>query len=168
MPIFLIPFAAGALGVLGAAALLWAWGHIAQFVQEHVIPAVRKMFGEETADRCVDLFMFLDKRACAARQLLSRGWRYFKHTVLSHKSKYTKIDAQTVRVTTEVKIRTDDNQAVKKTEVRDLGWEEVPSAIREQMIRENTKQAELDALAATEARMKERCREEGIQELEYV
>ncbi len=143
--------------------LAFVWNHIIHFLQAILLPFCRRILGKRIGGLLTDLTVFLDGKACPAREVLRSAWSSFKFHVLGIQQTYQRVDASTVKETTVAHVRRPDNQVAVQTSVRTLDWHDVPPEIREQMARAAEQQIKVNSRDVIRDRMRTRVDEEAIE-----
>ena len=148
---------------LSVAAALYFWNQIVDYLSKRIVPWVREKLGLRAAEIFTDLIVWLDKGACRSRQAVKAAWEFFKEKVLSMKTTYRKVTADTVQATTESVIMMPDGTCVRRREETTVEWSDLPEDVRREMMRQNAKQAEMDVRRAVEEQAKRRAQEQGME-----
>ena len=153
------------VGLAALVAKFWSWIRDTLF-QKAIRPLVRKLLGEKAEDRLVNFMVWLDDKVCLTRRVAKMLWDYFKKTVLKLKTRYMSIDGETAEKVTTIEIQNEDGSIEKRQLSETVEYEEIPSKAREEMMRANTKTAELDDREVIEEKFKIRWQQSGYEPLE--
>ncbi|MEQ2009306.1 MAG: hypothetical protein ABMA26_21195 [Limisphaerales bacterium] len=148
--------------ISAAVAILSFWPHIVSFLSERIIPWIRERVSHQAGEVIADLLTYADQGSTAVRRSVRELWRRFRGVVVSSEMKVERSDASTAIARTTTVVRDEAGELWKGTEERVVDWSEIPTAIRSEFIRQNTKVGSLDLVAAVEAKVRERAEMEGM------
>ena len=139
------------------------WTHILSFLNGPVRNRLEKIFG---ADRCkwyVNFLVWADNNMTAAKRVIKMQWKKFKDTILSVKSKYIDNGNGTYTKNSESIVRASPTSGRRVVEEEIVDWADLPAKVRDEMLRQRTKKAELDDMAVAEEKFRQRAAEDGIE-----
>ncbi len=151
---------------LGAAALaamaIACWNLIREFLVHIVGKLLVRCFGEEKCGWYFNFLSWCDKKVSAARRIVKMHWAKFRDTVLTINSTYTRNEDGTYSKRTESIVRKDEKTATRHVTEETVGWEYLPDAVREEMIKRRTNVGEIDDRALLAEKVRQRAEEDGI------
>jgi len=150
------------LGILTALAFTHFWGKLRDWLNARLRPLLTRKFGEKIGENFGKFLCWLDDGVVATRNFFRKIWRFFKERVLRMTRRYTVNPNQTVTNEGESIIHDENGNYVKITETVIENWEDLPSSIRQEMIRQNKKTAQLDEMEVLERKVRERAETEGF------
>lgn len=154
------------LGVAALAALVVAcWPLIKDFLNGPVRDFLEKTFGQDKCKWYGNFIAWCDGKAgiSSLRRLAKMCWKKFKDTVLRINSVYKKNPDGSYTKRTESRLRKDEKTAWRIVTEETIGWEYLPSAVREEMIKRRTNEGEIDDMAIVQKKVDERAKEDGIE-----
>ncbi len=143
------PITIAVLAVAGALFVAF-WAHIQLAFQDHVIPFVREILGDSVAQGLVWIISKLDNAVTNVSKEIKRVWKAFRKHVLKSEELYERQgpnDTQRVRTTY---VQGSDGKVMRRTETETLDWDEVPQAVRNSMVQNNTRAGRIDITEAVE------------------
>ncbi len=151
---------------LGAAALaamaIACWNAIREFLLGPVRDLLVKCFGAEKCEWYSNFLNWCDKKVTTVRQLFKMQWAKFRETVLQPKSTYTKNADGTYTKRTESIVRTGPKQGRRVVTEETVGWEYLPDAVRDEMLKRRTNVGEIDDRELVAEKVRQRAEEDGI------
>lgn len=152
------------LSIVAAAALVSGlWRFILAFLNGPVRNLLEKTFGADKCTWYVNFLQWADKKMTAPHRVLKMQWRKFRDTILRSKSTYVDNGNGTYTKTSETIVRTSPTSGKRVVVEENVGWEYLPDSVRAEMIRQRTKEAELDDKAVAEEKIRQRAAEESIE-----
>ena len=152
------------LAVVAVAALVpKIWKFILDFLNGPVRNLLEKIFGAEQCKWYVDFLTWADGKMAATHRIIKMQWKKFEETILKVKSRYVKNDDGTYTKTSESIVRSSPTSGRRIVVEETVGWEYLPDSVRAEMVRQRTKEAELDDKAVAEGKIRQRAVEEGIE-----
>ena len=139
------------------------WRFILAFLNGPVRNLLEKTFGAAKCTWYVNFLQWADKKMTAPHRVLKMQWRKFRDTILKSKSTYTDNGNGTYTKSSESIVRTSPTSGKRVVVEETVGWEYLPDSVRGEMIRQKTKEAELDDKAVAEEKIRERAMEDGIE-----
>jgi hypothetical protein len=155
------------LAGLGAAALaamaIACWNAIREFLLGRVRDLLVKYFGAEKCEWYSNFLNWCDKKiAVPVRQLVKMHWKKFRDTVLKIKSTYTKNADGTYTKVQETLVRTGPKQGRRVFTEETVGWEYLPDAVRDEMLKRRTNVGKIDDRELVAEKVRQRAEEDGI------
>lgn len=152
------------LAVVAVAALVSGfWQFILKFLNGPVRDLLVKMFGEERCQWYTNFLVWADKKMTAPHRVIKMQWKKFKDTVLKVNSKYVDNGNGTYTKTSESIVRASPTSGKRVVVEETVGWEYLPDSVRAEMLRQRTKEAELNDKAVAEEKIRQRAVEDGIE-----
>ncbi|MEI6233305.1 MAG: hypothetical protein WCT04_09645 [Planctomycetota bacterium] len=150
----------GAL-LLATLTLFWPW--IVNYFTEHLIPWIKEKLGNDLGCVVEDLLVWADKGIASVRNTVRQLVRAFSEGVLGIKTEYEKTSSETATSKTTTYLRKEDGKAVRQVVTEEIDYDELPPAIREEMLQQHKKSAVLDVKEALLKKIEERAAEEGME-----
>jgi hypothetical protein len=147
-----------------AVALLLAayWPQIVDLFSVRIIPWVRESVSAALADVLAEMLVFLDKGVTSIRRPIKEAWKYFQRNFLGSKLEVTKTSATQATVKRTTLARDENGKLVTSVVTENLNWENLPPKIREEIIRQNATNAQMDLKKAVAENVQARARKEGV------
>lgn len=139
------------------------WRFILDFLNGPVRDLLERLFGKEQCGWYVNFLMWADRKVTATRQVVLMQWRKFKDTIVKVKSKYVNNGNGTYTKQTESIVRESPTKGRRVVTEEVVDWSYLPDSVRAEMIRQRSKEAELDDKAVAEEKIRQRGLEEGIE-----
>ena len=124
--------------------LAWYWPYVCDFIQTHVVSAIRKSLGDICADRLLKLLVFVDKGMCLTKRVLVSAFRLFRSVLIRMTTTFFKKTPTTVVKTTETIHRKDEKTGTRTVEREEVNWEDVPSDVRREFVVNGQDEVEVD------------------------
>lgn len=144
------------VGALAAAALVYFWNHIRDYLLDNVVPKISEYFGETAATMIRNLIGWADDAIALTKQVLVRSWKLLKKTVVGAKIEYRKVNESTAQASTVTYLRNDEGGVVRQTKTETVPWHELPKDVRETMLKTGGKTGEVDVLDLIENKLQEK------------
>lgn len=152
------------LSIVAITALVsFFWKSILNFLNGPVRNLLEKIFG---ADRCkwyVNFLVWADNKMTASNRVIKMMWKKFKDTIFSVKSKYIDNGNGTYTKNSESIVRESPTSGRRIVVEETVSWEYLPDNVRDEMVRQRSKKAELDDKAVAEEKFRQRAAEDGIE-----
>lgn len=152
------------LAVVAVAALVSGfWKFILDFLNGPVRNLLEKIFGADHCKWYVDFLTWADKKMTVPHRIIKMQWKKFRDTILKVNSKYVDNGDLTYTKTSESIVRTSPTSGKRVVVEEIVDWAYLPNSVRNEMIRQRTKEAELDDKAVAEEKFRMRAEEDGIE-----
>ncbi len=150
--------------IFGVAVLLAAcWKFVLEFLNGPVRDLLEGLFGAKKCEWYGAFLSWCDKKVSTARRIVKMQWRKFRDTVLKINSTYTRNEDGSYTKRTETIVRKDEKSAKRVYTEETVGWEYLPDAVREELIKRRTNAGEIDDRELVAEKVRQRAGEEGIE-----
>ncbi len=150
--------------IIGTGTLLYFWHNIIHYFQNTVIPWVREKMGDSHANVLAKIISYADNGATFTRRQVKAGWQWLRHNLLGAESKYEQISPSTCKVTSKVYVTEGNGQTVGvHTVEHEQDWSELPSAVRERMIKNNESNVTINDQDILEDQYKKQAENQGVE-----
>ncbi len=151
------------LTIVAVAALVSGfWKFILDFLNGPVRNLLESIFGAKRCKWYVDFLAWADKKMTVPHRIIKMQWKKFQENVLRVKSHYVQNKDGTYTKTSESIVRSSPTSGRRVVVEETVGWEYLPDDVRAEMVRQRTKEAELDDKAVAEEKFRMRAEEDGI------
>jgi len=152
------------LTIVAVAALVSGfWKFILNFLNGAVRNLLEKIFGAARCKWYVNFLVWADKKMTAPHRVIKMQWKKFRDTILKVNSKYVDNGNGTYTKRSESIVRASPTSGKRVVVEETVGWEYLPDKVRSEMLRQRTKEAELDDKAVAEEKIRQRAAEDGIE-----
>lgn len=155
-----------ALGGLATAAFLFFWNSLRDYLNGSFRTWLTEKLGTSVGDGFAHFLIWVDNIAVAAKNILKKGYIFFRTRVLGMKRKFVKnANSNDVTATREVYTDLGGGKILKRTEEEIISYEDMPDSIRKEMIRQQTNMAEMDERETVLAKARDQALKSNDQEL---
>lgn len=133
------------------------WCQILGFLNGWLREKLESIFGTENCEVYRNLIVWLDDKVCKEKRLILNAYKWLREKVICCIARYRKSDNGYVKETETVIA----NPATKGRYIRtvveeEVPWDELPTSVREEMLRRNVNDAELDIMDVVGEKVKEK------------
>ncbi|MDR0703362.1 MAG: hypothetical protein LBF88_00065 [Planctomycetaceae bacterium] len=152
------------LGV-ASASFTYFWHDIRDYLNGTFRDFIQKHFGMEWGQYLGKCLAWLDDGMVSARKGAKKFVDWFRSRVITIDTTYKKIRPNKATCNRESYVKCDDGRILHRIEEKEISYDELPQAIRHEMIRQKTTEAQIDNKKLIEKKIQERAEEDNFQEL---
>ncbi|MDR2441374.1 MAG: hypothetical protein LBE12_18590 [Planctomycetaceae bacterium] len=150
---------------ISSAAFIYFWNYIRDYLNGTFRDFIQKHFGMELGEQLGMFLTWIDDRVVSVRTGAKKFVNWFRSRVLKTDTTYKKISPNKATCNRESYVKCDDGRILHRTEEQEISYDELPQAIRHEMIRQKTTEAQMDNKQLIEKKIQERAEEDNFQEL---
>ena len=133
------------------------WCQILGFLNGWLRAKLESIFGTENCEAYRNLIVWLDDKVCMEKRLILNAYKWLREKVVCVIARYRKSHKGYVKETETVIAKPEAKGRYNRTVTEEeVPWDELPSSVREEMLRRNVDGAELDVLNVVGEKVKEK------------